>query len=75
LTDKLQFQSHKFNIQNYRLSIDLKQIKEVTFYNTLGIIPNGLKIFTIDEKTEKFVLIDRQLWKKDIENIKAIAES
>jgi hypothetical protein len=35
LTDKLQFQSHGFNIQNHGQIIDLEEITEVGFYNTL----------------------------------------
>ena len=41
LSDKLQFQSHGFNVQNHGQTINLKQIKEVGFYNTLGLIPNN----------------------------------
>lgn len=41
LTDKLQFKSHGFNIQNHEQIIDIKHIKEVTFYNTLGLVPNA----------------------------------
>ena len=71
LTDKLQFQSHSFNIQNHGQIINLKEIKEVSFYNTLGLIPNGLSITTMDGKTEKFVVNGRQLWKEEIERLKA----
>lgn len=34
LKDKLQFQSHRFNVNNHGLVIDLHHIKEVNFYNT-----------------------------------------
>jgi hypothetical protein len=70
LTDKLQFQSHRFNIQNHGQIIDIKQIKEVNFYNTLGLIPNGLAITTLNGKTEKFVVTGRRLWKEEIEKLK-----
>jgi hypothetical protein len=72
LTDKLQFQSHSFNIQNHGQIIDLEQIREVSFFNTLGIIPNGLSVTTLGGKSEKFVVNGRQLWKEEIEKLKAV---
>ncbi|AWM12825.1 hypothetical protein DI487_02355 [Flavobacterium sediminis] len=71
LKDKLQFQSHNFNVQNHRLSINLNQIKEVGFYNALGLIPNGLEIKTTDGQTEKFVVNGRRIWKEEIEKLKS----
>ncbi|MEO8150245.1 MAG: GRAM domain-containing protein [Bacteroidia bacterium] len=70
LPGKLQFQSHNFNVQNHGLIIDLQEIKGVTFYNTLGLIPNGLAIATTNGQTEKFVVTGRRLWKDEIENHK-----
>ncbi|MBA3683449.1 MAG: hypothetical protein H0W73_20130 [Bacteroidetes bacterium] len=69
LKDKLQFQSHGFNIQNHGQIIDHEQIKEVSFYNTLGIIPNGLTIITRSGQTEKFVVNGRRHWKEEIEKL------
>jgi hypothetical protein len=69
-TDKLQFQSHRFNIQNHGLMIEIEQIKEVSFYNTLGFVPNGLAITTLGGQKEKFVVSDRRLWKEEIEKLK-----
>jgi hypothetical protein len=69
LTDKLQFKSHGFNIQNHEQMIDLKQIKEVNFYNTLGLVPNGLAVTTLNGKIEKFVVSNRRLWKEKIEKL------
>lgn len=71
LIDKLQFQSHKFNVQNHGESIDLSQVKEVSFYNTLGLIPNGLTIKTYDGQIEKFVVNGRRIWKEEIEKLKS----
>jgi hypothetical protein len=73
LTDKLHFQSHGFNIQNHGQIIDIEQIKEVGFYNTLGLIPNGLSITTLGGQTEKFVVNNRKLWKEEIEKLKAVS--
>ena len=71
LTDKLQFQSHGFNIQNHGLIIEIEQIKDVSFFNTLGLIPNGLVITTLNGKKEKFVVSNRRLWKEEIEKLQA----
>lgn len=65
--DRLEFKSHSFNIQNHTLMIMLPQIAEVSFYNTLGIIPNGLKVTKTDGTVEKFVVQKRRLWKELIE--------
>ena len=66
--DLLHFKSHEFNIQTHSLLIPLNEIKEVGFYNTLGLIPNGLKIIWGDGKTEKFVVQKRKLWREKINN-------
>lgn len=71
LKDKLQFKSHNFNIQNHGNIIDINQIKEVNFYNTLGIIPNGLAIKTNDDQIEKFVVNGRRIWKDKILKLKS----
>lgn len=69
LIDKLQFQSHSFNLQNHGLVIDIKNIQRIDFYNTLGLIPNGLSITTFDGRTERFVVSGRQNWKNEIEKL------
>jgi hypothetical protein len=70
LTDKLQFKSHNFNIQNHGLEIPLVQISQTRFFNTLGLIPNGLEILTNDGRIEKFVVSDRKKWSEEIEKNK-----
>jgi hypothetical protein len=65
--DRLEFKSHRLNIQEHTKVIDLKNIKEVNFYNSLGIVPNGLAIITTDGKREKFIVTKRQTWKQEIE--------
>src|SRR5205814_4334021 len=43
LTDKrLMFKSHKLNVQNDQLAINLTDIKKVDKYKTLGVIDSGL---------------------------------
>nr|WP_319399138.1 hypothetical protein [uncultured Carboxylicivirga sp.] len=71
--DKLQFQSHNYNIQNHNQKIDIKEIKEISFYNSIGIIPNGLAIIKRDGKTEKFVVNGRRIWKEQIEKLTVVS--
>jgi hypothetical protein len=71
LSDKLYFKSHRFNIQNHELEIPISDIVEVDFYNTLGLIPNGLAISTHDGTQQKFVVNDRKNWKQEILKIKS----
>lgn len=68
LTNRLEFKSHDLNIQNHHQMIPLAHIKEIGFYNTLGIIPNGLSITKYDDTTEKYVVNNRRLWKEKIEH-------
>ena len=70
LNDKLQFQSHGFNRQNHRLVIKLNQIQKISFFKSLGLIPNGIAISTTAGRTEKFVVNNRRLWKNKIETVK-----
>lgn len=65
LTNKrLVFKSHKLNIQNHELSIQLTDVKNVDRHKTLGLVNNGLTITTIDDKTEKFVVEQVENWIK-----------
>jgi hypothetical protein len=65
LTNKrLIFKSHKLNVQNHQLSIQLTDVKNVDRYKTLGLVNNGLSITTIDDKTEKFVVEQVENWIK-----------
>jgi hypothetical protein len=72
LHNRLQFKSHRFNVQNHELQLDMDNIKNVSFYNTLGLIPNGLKIETTTGKTEKFVVNNRKQWKDEIIKMKTL---
>jgi hypothetical protein len=69
LSNRLHFKSHSFNIQNHEYIIELQQIKAVNFHNTLGLIPNGLSIITLNEQKEKFVVNNRKFWKAEIEKL------
>jgi len=67
LNDTIKFQSHRFNIRNHQQTIVIKDIADVSFYNTLGLIPNGLVIYMKDGTSEKFVVNNRKLWKAKID--------
>lgn len=56
----LTFKSHKFNIQRGETRIDYNQIQDVNKRNTLGIVPNGISIFTKDGVEHKFVIYNRE---------------
>jgi hypothetical protein len=70
LTDRIQFKSHNFNISNHELKIDLEQIQQMNFFNTLGLIPNGFEIQTLNGRIEKFVVDGRKQWREEIEKLK-----
>ncbi|TCD11249.1 hypothetical protein EZ449_07100 [Pedobacter frigidisoli] len=69
LPDRLEFKSHRFNIQNHAFSIGINEIKKIAFYKTLGIVPNGLEVVLKDGEVEKFVVNNRNLWKENIEKL------
>lgn len=69
LKNRLEFKSHNFNIQNHQAAIEISNIVEVSFYNSLGIVPNGLKITTKQGQVEKFVVSGRKHWKQAIEQL------
>ncbi|MET3114804.1 hypothetical protein AAKU52_002543 [Pedobacter sp. CG_S7] len=69
LDDKIQFQSHQFNIQNDSHVLKLDQIGSVKSYKSLGIIPNGLSITTINGETQQYVVNNIRYWKNEIERL------
>jgi hypothetical protein len=63
LTDKrLIFKSHKLNVQNHQLSINLSDIKQVDRYKTLEIVNNGLLVTIRNGTKERFVVEDVEEW-------------
>ena len=71
--DRLTFKSHKLNIQNHELEIPVGAIREITFFKTLGLLPNGLAIHTKEGREEKFVVYGRSQWKMQIEQAAIIS--
>jgi len=69
LNESLIFKSHNLNIQNHTLPIEINNIDELTFFNPLGMVKNGLKITLKDGSTEKFVVNNRDIWKRYIEQL------
>jgi len=69
LANEIKFKSHNYNVQNHNQTIPLEQVKEIGFFNTLGLVPNGLSI-TTNYGIEKYVVNNRRIWKEKIENQK-----
>jgi hypothetical protein len=63
-TKRLVFKSHKLNIQNHELSINLTEIANINRYNVLGVIKNGLKVSLKNNQIEKFVVEQADEWIK-----------
>lgn len=60
------FKSHAANFQAHELSIQFSEILKIDFYNTLAIVPNGLKLTLQSGKIEKFAVWKRILLKQAI---------
>ena len=58
------FQGHGWNVQKI---IPLEQCANVATYNSLGIIPNGLRIVTTSGQEECFVVSGRKTWVEKIQ--------
>jgi hypothetical protein len=67
LTNKrLVFKSHKLNVQNHELSINLKDINQVDRYKSLGIVNNGLTVISKNDSLDKFVVEQADEWIKKL---------
>jgi hypothetical protein len=67
LTNKrLVFKSHKLNIQNHELSINLTNIDKIERYKNVGFINNGLSVTLTNSKVEKFVVEQAEEWFKKL---------
>lgn len=56
----LTFKSHAFNIQRGETRIGYDQISSIEKRNTLGLVPNGISVFTKDGMEHKFVINGRK---------------
>jgi len=64
--DKLYYKSHPINIQVNEITIWLKDIENVDYFRTLGLVPNGLKIILYNGAIEYFVVNRRKEWRQNI---------
>lgn len=53
------FKSHALNIQTGEQTIEYSQMVKIAKRNTLGIVPNGISVFTKDGFEHKFVIFNR----------------
>lgn len=53
------FKSHALNIQTGEQIIEYSQMVKIAKRNTLGIVPNGISVFTKDGFEHKFVIYNR----------------
>ncbi len=57
LDDKgLSFKPHMLNIQKEELRIEFSDMRAVERRKTYGLIPNGIVVYTKDDKQHKFVV-------------------
>ena len=56
----LTFNSHAINIQRGETRIEYADIQDVKKRNTLGIVPNGISVYTKDNFEHKFVIYNRE---------------
>ena len=71
ITDqRFEFKSHTVNIQVHEMSFQYSEILKIEYYNSLGIIHNGLKLTLTSGKVEKFVVRKRSMIKQAILNNK-----
>ncbi len=54
------FKSHALNIQSGETRIQYDQISRISKRNTLGIVPNGMSVFTANGFEHKFVINHRE---------------
>lgn len=63
LTERaLVFRSHGLNFGNAPLRLDLAEVRAFGKRNTLGIVPNGLRIDRVSGPSERFVVGGREEW-------------
>jgi len=65
-TRRLRFRSHTLNIQVHDESYPLSQIASAEATRTLGLIPNGLRVWMKDGRRERFVVHGHDEWAEAI---------
>jgi hypothetical protein len=65
--ERLVFKSHKYNIQNHTLSVNLDEIASVSRYKVFGISNNGILLETKNGSKEKFSVVQPDDWLTHLE--------
>ncbi len=66
---RVYFKTKEDKNSNYNLEILPNQIKEILYFNTLKIFPNGLNIILKEGKNFKFKIGKRNTWGKVLNRI------
>jgi len=66
---RVYFKTSEDNNQNYNLEILPTEIREILFFNTLKIFPNGLNIVLKEGKELRFKIGKRNSWGKVLNKI------
>jgi hypothetical protein len=56
---RLRFQPHQFNVSKAKFEVDRADIDSVEAFNTLGLIPNGLRIQLSSGIAHRFIVTNR----------------
>jgi len=76
LADKIIFQTNAINfLKRHQKIIELNEIDKTDFGKTMGLMNNGIIIRTRDNVAEEFVVNNREMWKKEIEDAMKINSS
>lgn len=59
--DSIHFRAHAVNFQKEPLDVPMSDIAKVDLVNTLGIVPNGLKVTTKTGQAFRFVVWQRKM--------------
>ena len=72
--ERLNFESHKLNIQTGNLEISLKEINSLKkswtkLFGVIPLFPNAIKVLTKSNNEYIFTLLGRDAWISEIRNI------
>lgn len=65
---RLCFKSFNWEHNNFELAFGNKEIKEIEYFNTFGLIPNGLKVYFKNGISASFSVSKRNRWSKQLVN-------
>jgi hypothetical protein len=70
--ERLIFKSHRINIQNHQLSIDLARLVKIDRFKNLGLVNNGISVTTESGTTEKFVVSNVEEWLRRLSSLNGL---